>query len=106
MTPFPPIERWRVPAAACELTRDAVMPAGRHGCECGAFWLGERATVSEVTAVVYPTGAGVEETPFYWSVAPKVYAAVMGEAARSVSPGGRAHAPERAPPADVPAPTA
>jgi|SRR5581483_3109763 len=76
MTPFPPIERWRVPVAACELTRDAVMPAGRHGCESGVFWLGERATVSEVTAVVYPTGVGVEETPFYWSVAPEVFAAV------------------------------
>jgi hypothetical protein len=76
MTPFPPIECWRVPSAACELTRNAVMPAGRRGCESGAFWLGERATVSEVTAVVYPAGVGVEETPFYWSVAPEVYAAV------------------------------
>jgi hypothetical protein len=76
MTPFPPIERWSVPEAACELTSNAVMPAGRHGCESGVFWLGTRATVSEVSAVIHPTGAGVEETPFYWSVAPEVYAAV------------------------------
>jgi proteasome lid subunit RPN8/RPN11 len=76
MTPFPPIERWRVPVRACELTRDAVTPAGRAGCESGVFWLGSRAIVSEVTTVVFPVGDGVEETPFYWSVAPEVYAAV------------------------------
>jgi hypothetical protein len=76
MTPFPPIERWRLPQAACELTREAVMPAGRHGCESGVFWLGRRAATSEIGAVVHPVGAAVEETPFYWRVAPEVYAAV------------------------------
>src|SRR5437016_5941324 len=76
MTPFPSIERWLVPTRACELTRDAVTPAGRAGCESGVFWLGSRAAVSEVKTVVFPVGDGVEETPFYWSVAPEVYAAV------------------------------
>jgi hypothetical protein len=52
------------------------MPAGHEGCESGVFWLGRRAATSEVLAVAYPTGQGVEETPFYWSVAPEVYGAV------------------------------
>jgi proteasome lid subunit RPN8/RPN11 len=76
MTPFPPIERWRVPETACELTCNAVTPAGLAGCESGVFWLGRRDAVSEVTAVAFPVGEGVEETPFYWSVAPEVYAAI------------------------------
>lgn len=76
MTPFPTIERWCVPMQACELTADAVMPAGRGGCESGVFWLGTRAAVSVVSMVVFPVGGGVEETPFYWSVAPEMYAAV------------------------------
>ncbi|MEK6274329.1 MAG: hypothetical protein AABM30_03235 [Actinomycetota bacterium] len=76
MTPYPPIERWRLPEAACEQTRAAVKPAGRRGVESGVFWLGRRAGVSEITAVVHPIGEGVEETPFYWSVSPEVYAAV------------------------------
>jgi len=76
MAPFPPIERWRLPQAACELTREAVMPAGRHGCESGVFWLGTRDSLSDIAVVVFPTGDGVKETPFYWSVSPEVYAAV------------------------------
>lgn len=52
------------------------MPAGRVGCESGVFWLGVRDRVSEVITVVFPVGDGVEETPFYWSVTPEVYAAV------------------------------
>ncbi len=54
MTPFPPIERWRLPRAACERTRQAVLPAGHRGNESGVFWVGRRR----------------------WSVTPEVYAAV------------------------------
>jgi hypothetical protein len=76
MTPFPPIERWLIPVAACEQTRNAVLPAGRRGNETGVFWLGERSAVSSVTAIVKPIGPGVVELPWQWSVAPEVYAAV------------------------------
>jgi hypothetical protein len=76
MAPFPPIKRWRLPQAACELTRSSVMPAGRRGDESGVFWLGRRDQVSEITAVVFPTGDGVRETQFSWSVSAEVYAAV------------------------------
>ena len=75
-TPYPRIERWRLPQAACELTRSAVMPAGRRGVESGVFWLGDRAATSAITAVAHPTGEGVEETPFSWRVSPEVYAAI------------------------------
>ena len=40
------------------------------------FWLGRRASVSDVAVVVHPVGDQVEETQFYWSVAPEVYAAI------------------------------
>lgn len=76
MTPYPPIRRWQVPETVCELSRDAVQPAGLAGCESGVFWLGQRAAASEVAVVIHPVGEGVEETPFYWSVAPEVYAAI------------------------------
>lgn len=76
MTPYPPIERWQVPEKVCRLSRNAVQPAGHAGCESGVFWLGRRAAVSEVAVVVHPVGDGVEETPFYWSVGPEVYAAI------------------------------
>jgi hypothetical protein len=82
MAPFPPIKRWRLPQAACELTRNSVMPAGRRGDESGVFWLGCRDQVSEITAVVFPTGEGVQETPLCWSVSAEVYAAVSAWARR------------------------
>lgn len=76
MTPYPPIERWLIPTAACEQTRNAVLPAGRRGNESGVFWLGGRARETTVAAVVKPVGAGVIELPWQWSVTAEVYAAV------------------------------
>ena len=76
MTPFPPIERWRLPRAACERTRQAVLPAGHRGNESGVFWVGRRHMTSMISAVVFPTGPGVVEAPGRWSVTPEVYAAV------------------------------
>jgi hypothetical protein len=76
MTPFPPIERWRLPRAACERTRETLLPAGRCGNESGVFWVGRRQTTSTISAVIFPTGPGVVEAPGRWSVAPEVYAAV------------------------------
>jgi hypothetical protein len=76
MTPFPPIERWRLPRAACERTRTAVQPAGRRGNESGVFWVGHRHMTSTISAVIFPTGPGVVEAPGRWSVTPEVYAAV------------------------------
>ncbi len=76
MTPFPPIERWQLPRAACERTRTALLPAGRRGSESGVFWAGRRQTMTTISAVIFPTGPGVVEAPGRWSVTPEVYAAV------------------------------
>jgi hypothetical protein len=75
-TPYPPIERWRLPRAACEQTQRALLPAGRRGSESGVFWVGRRDARSTISAVIHPTGAGVVEAPDRWSVTPEVYAAV------------------------------
>jgi hypothetical protein len=75
MDPFPVIERWRLPRSACERTRDTVIPAGLRGNESGVFWIGQRSAVSSISAVVFPSGPGVIETPGRWSVGAEVYAA-------------------------------
>jgi hypothetical protein len=74
--PYPVIGRWIFPVDACSVTLKAVAPAGRLGNEAGAFWLGERATVSRVTTVVLPKGVGVEEQRNQWHVAPEVFGTV------------------------------
>lgn len=71
--PYPQIERWLVPRRAMRATLRGVRPAGRRGCESGAFWLGHRAAAATVTAVVLPGGAGVEERPDQWRVSAEVY---------------------------------
>jgi proteasome lid subunit RPN8/RPN11 len=76
MTPFPPIKRWRLPRAACERTRQAVLPAGRRGNESGVFWAGRRQPTSTISAVIFPAGPGVVQAPGRWSVTAEVYAAV------------------------------
>src|SRR5712691_10627707 len=80
MAPFPPIERWLVPEAACEQTREAVLPAGRRGTESGVFWLGTRAATSIVRTVAMPIGVGVVEEPWRWSVSAQLYGAVAAYA--------------------------
>lgn len=80
MAPFPPIERWLVPEAACEQTREAVLPAGRRGTESGVFWLGTRAATSIVRTVAMPIGVGVIEEPWRWSVSAELYGAVAAYA--------------------------
>ena len=75
-TPYPGITQWVVPHAVRRSTLDGVRPAGLRGDESGAFWLGVRADVAAVTAVVLPRGKGVEETPSHWRVAPEVFGAI------------------------------
>src|ERR1022692_4091598 len=80
MAPYPPIERWRIPEAACELTRESVQLAGRRRVESGVFWLGTRVATSIVRVVAKPVGGGVVEEPWQWSVSPELYAAVAAYA--------------------------
>jgi hypothetical protein len=80
VTPYPPIERWLIPQAACDLTQDSVRPAGRRGTESGVFWLGTRAATSAVSVVAKPAGSGVIEEPWRWSVSAELYAAVAAYA--------------------------
>lgn len=77
---YPPISRWLIPEAACELTRKSVQPAGRRGTESGVFWLGTRATTSTVRVVAKPVGIGVVEEPWRWSVSVELFAAVAAYA--------------------------
>lgn len=80
MTPYPPIEQWLIPRAACELTCDSVQSAGRRGTESGVFWLGTRTATSTVAVVAKPVGSGVIETPWRWSVSAELYAAATAYA--------------------------
>ncbi len=84
-TPYPDIRRWVLPEAAKAATLAGVQPAGRRGDESGAFWLGTRATVARVTAVVLPAGSGVDENPGQWRVSPEVFGAIS----RWAKPRGR-----------------
>lgn len=71
--PYPPIERWIIPAEAARASLRGVRPAGRRGLESGAFWLGRRGAIAEVKAVLLPQGAGVVERPDMWQVSPEVF---------------------------------
>ncbi len=75
-TPYPEIKRWVLLGAVKSATLDGVLPSGRRGNESGAFWLGVRASVARVTAVVLPQGKGVEESPCQWRVSPEVFGAI------------------------------
>jgi hypothetical protein len=81
MTPFPSIERWRLPRMACERTRQAVLPAGRRGNESGVFWVGRRQATTTISAVIFPTGPGVVEAPGLGARVP------VGDAARELPAG-------------------
>jgi proteasome lid subunit RPN8/RPN11 len=80
VVPFPAIERWAIPQAACEQTRTAVLPAGRRGTESGAFWLGKRGADSVVTTVAMPVGSRVVEQPSQWSVPTELHQRVTAYA--------------------------
>lgn len=74
--PYPAIDAWVFPKAALEATVAAVRPSGRLGRESGVFWIGKRAAVSSVAAVVHPQGLGVGEHPGQWQVSPEVFGIV------------------------------
>jgi proteasome lid subunit RPN8/RPN11 len=73
---YPDINKWAVPEAALTKTVAAVLPAGLAGRESGVFWLGKRSTTATVTALVLPSGQGVEELPEQWRVSPAVFGAI------------------------------
>lgn len=72
-SPYPPIDEWRVPEAAVAGTLAGVADGGRRGVESGVFWLGKRAPISKVGAVVLLRGHGVVETRARWGVSPEAY---------------------------------
>jgi len=73
---YPDIERWRLPRVALVDTISAVSPTGRRGRETGVFWLGERASTATVTAMVMPSGEGVEEWAGQWRVSSSVFGVI------------------------------
>lgn len=75
-TPYPDIDQWVLPDAAKRATFRGVRPSGHRGNESGAFWLGVRASVACVSAVVLPRGKGVDESPGQWRVSPEVFGAI------------------------------
>jgi len=74
--PYPGIEKWTVPAAALYATLRGVRPAGLRATESGAFWLGRRASRSQVTSVIVPRGAGVIERANMWQLSPEVFGTI------------------------------
>lgn len=91
-SPYPPVDRWQVPAAAVAATLEGVADGGRRDVEAGVFWLGARAATSSVEAVVLLRGRGVLEAEGLWQVDPEVYGHVSRWArARGVVLLGTAH---------------
>jgi hypothetical protein len=91
-SPYPTIESWDVPTAAVEATLAGVLPGGRRGVESGTFWLGTRASISAVEAVVILRGRGVVEEEAFWEVSPEAYGQVSRWArVRRLSLLGTAH---------------
>jgi len=74
--PYPPIQSWVVPHAAMSATLTAVVQEGQGVRESGALWLGRRADISRVSAIVFPRGKGVEATAGRWKVSSEVFGAV------------------------------
>lgn len=75
-TPYPPIDRWLIPAQALQSTLTGVRSAGQRGNESGAFWLGTRSATANVLHVVLPGGPGVEERPWQWRVGSGIFDAI------------------------------
>jgi Prokaryotic homologs of the JAB domain len=81
MQPYPGIDVWQLDESAITATLAAVQRPGRDGKEGGVFWVGTRAPVSVVHAVVVPAGHGVIEAASFWQVSPEVYGAISRWAA-------------------------
>lgn len=75
-TPYPEVREWVVPDAARRATLHGVRPAGQRGRESGAFWLGVRQGVAQVTGVILPRGGGVEESLGHWRVSTEVFGTI------------------------------
>ena len=81
MHPYPVIDAWELDRSAITATLAAVQRPGRDGKEGGVFWVGTRAAISIVHAVVVPVGDGVIEAPGFWRVTPEVYGTISRWAA-------------------------
>jgi hypothetical protein len=79
--PYPTIGVWELDRSAITATLAAVQRPGRDGNEGGVFWVGTRAAISVVHAVVVPSGRGVIEAPGFWRVTPEVYGVISRWAA-------------------------
>jgi proteasome lid subunit RPN8/RPN11 len=74
--PYPRINRWVLPSATFSATLRTVQEEGQSVREAGALWLGSRADTAHVTAIVFPTGNGVQATAGKWKVSPEVFGVV------------------------------
>jgi len=79
--PYPRIDVWELDRSAIAATLAAVQRPGRDGNEGGVFWIGTRAAISVVHAVVVPSGDGVIEAVGFWRVTPEVFGAISRWAA-------------------------
>jgi Prokaryotic homologs of the JAB domain len=80
--PYPTITTWGVSSGVVEATLDALDPLRHRGVEAGVFWLGPRRSEAPVSAVVIPSGAGVDQLPGCWRVTPEVFGRVGSWATR------------------------
>jgi proteasome lid subunit RPN8/RPN11 len=74
--PYPRINRWVLPSPALSATLRTVQKEGQSVREAGALWLGSRGDTSRITALVFPTGKGVEANASKWKVSPEVFGVV------------------------------
>jgi hypothetical protein len=79
--PYPGIDAWQLDESAITATLAAVQRPGRDGKEGGVFWIGTRAALSVIRAVIVPVGEGVTEDTDFWRVTPEVYEAISRWAA-------------------------
>lgn len=74
--PYPAITTWGISSGVVQATLDALDPRRHRGVEAGVFWLGPRRSDAPVSAVVIPSGDGVDQLPGCWRVSPEVFGRV------------------------------
>ncbi len=73
---YPPVKQWVIAEGIFRQTLDGVRLIAQSEKEAGAFWLGKREAVAEISSLVLPHGRGVEEHRGRWAVSPEVLGAI------------------------------
>jgi hypothetical protein len=71
-TPYPHIRCWLLSQELITITFQMIYENSQDIKESGALWLGRRTANARVSAVIFPCGRGVEQSPGSWRVGPEV----------------------------------